>query len=232
MGKTNRHGQPIGAAIDGWTPPPVPKAKRLEGRTVTLERLDREIHGPPLFETLAVAPDSLWTYMSFGPFQDYHHFESTLEAIEHYPDWVPFAIVVDDEPLGFASYLRIAPRDGSIEIGSIVFAPQLQRTTPATEAIYLMMRNVFELGYRRCEWKCDDLNSASRKAAERLGFIYEGTFRQATLYKGRNRDTAWYAVTDREWPDLDLAFQRWLSPDNFDSNGVQLRSLRQMREGN
>lgn len=199
---------------------------------MTVEPLDRETHGPPLFETLAAAPDSLWTYMSFGPFHDYHEFESTLKTIEHYPNLMPFAMVVDDEPLGFASYLRTAPRDGSIEIGSIVFSPQLQRTTPATEALYLMMRNVFALGYRRCEWKCDDLNTVSRRAAERLGFIYEGTFRQATLYKGRNRDTAWYAITDREWPDLDLAFQKWLSPYNFDSNGAQLRSLRQIREGN
>jgi len=210
----------------------MPTAKPLKGRTVTLEPLDRQTHGPPLFELLSGAPDSLWTYMSFGPFRDYRDYQSTLEAIEHYPDWVPFAIVVADQPLGFACYLRIVPRDGSIEIGSIVFSPQLQQTTPATEALYLMMRNVFELGYRRCEWKCDALNAPSRKAAERLGFTYEGTFRQATLYKGRNRDTAWYAITDREWPDLDLAFQEWLSPDNFDSKGAQLRSLRQIREGN
>lgn len=232
MGKTNQHSQPIGSPVDGWAPPPVPPTEPLEGRTVTLEPLDRPTHGPSLFEALAGAPDSLWTYMSFGPFRAYRDFEATLEAIEHYPNWVPFAIVVDEEPLGFASYLRIAPRDGSIEIGSIVLSPQLQRTTPATEALYLMIRNIFELGYRRCEWKCDDLNTASRKAAERLGFSYEGTFRQATLYKGRNRDTAWYAITDREWPALDRAFQRWLSPDNFDSSGAQRRSLRQMREGN
>lgn len=232
MGKTNQHGQPIGVPVEGWAPPPVPPAERLEGRTVTVEPLDRQTHGPSLFKTLSGAPDSLWTYMSFGPFREYRDFEATLEAIEHYPDWAPFAIVVDGDPLGFASYLRIAPRDGSIEIGSIVFSPELQRTTPATEAIYLMIRNVFDLGYRRCEWKCDDLNMASRKAAERLGFTYEGTFRQATLYKGRNRDTAWYAITDREWPALELAFQRWLSPDNFDSSGAQRRSLRQMREGN
>ncbi len=199
---------------------------------MTLEPLHRKAHGPSLFEALSGAPDSLWTYMSFGPFDDYKDFESTLEAIEQDPDWVPFAIVVGGRPLGFASFLRIAPRDGSIEIGSIVLSPQLQRTTEATEALCLMIRNVFELGYRRCEWKCDDLNTASRKAAERLGFSYEGTFRQATLYKGRNRDTAWYAITDREWPALDRAFQRWLAPDNFDSTGAQRRSLRQMREGN
>ncbi len=135
MGKTNQHGQPIGVPVDGWAPPPVPPAKRLEGRTVTLEPLHRKAHGPSLFEALSRAPDSLWTYMSFGPFDDYKDFESTLEGIEHYPDWVPFAIVVGGRPLGFASYLRIAPRDGSIEIGSIVLSPQLQRTTEATAAL-------------------------------------------------------------------------------------------------
>jgi RimJ/RimL family protein N-acetyltransferase len=137
---------------------------------------------------------------------------------------------VDHHAVGFAAYLRIQPRDGVIEIGSIVFSPRLQRTTAATEAIYLMLRNVFALGYRRCEWKCDDLNAPSRAAADRLGFTYEGTFRQATHYKGRNRDTAWYAIVNREWPALDGVFQRWLAPDNFDDDGVQRQSLGKMRE--
>jgi RimJ/RimL family protein N-acetyltransferase len=117
-----------------------------------------------------------------------------------------------------------------IEIGAITLSPGLQRTTAATEAIYLMIRNVFELGYRRCEWKCDDLNEPSRVAAVRFGFTYEGTFRRATHYKGRNRDTAWYAIVDQEWPDLDRSFRIWLDPANFDSNGRQIRSLMQTRE--
>lgn len=198
---------------------------------VKLDPLDPETHGAGLYEALSDAPVSLWTYMSFGPFRDYEDFYATLDAMNHYPGWVPYAILVRDRAVGFASYLRVKPRDGVVEIGSIVFSPMLQQTTPATEAIYLMIRNAFELGYRRCEWKCDDLNTASVRAAERLGFTYEGTFRQATLYKGRNRDTAWYSMTDREWPTLDLAFQKWLSPDNFDQSGEQRRSLRQMREG-
>jgi RimJ/RimL family protein N-acetyltransferase len=135
---------------------------------------------------------------------------------------------VEGRPLGFASYLRIRPRDGVIEIGSIAFSPMLQRTTAATEALYLLMRNAFDLGYRRCEWKCDDLNGPSRSAADRLGFTYEGTFRQATHYKGRNRDTAWYAILDNEWPALDGSFRRWLERENFDAEGIQKRPLNEI----
>jgi RimJ/RimL family protein N-acetyltransferase len=137
--------------------------------------------------------------------------------------------LVDDKVVGFLSYLRIDPPGGVIEIGSIVFAPELQRTTAATEVIFLLLKYAFGLGYRRCEWKCDALNAASRKAAERLGFGYEGTFKKATHYKGRNRDTAWYAITDDEWPQVERAFARWLAPDNFDTGGRQLRSLSDLR---
>jgi RimJ/RimL family protein N-acetyltransferase len=142
---------------------------------------------------------------------------------------LPYAILVDGKPVGFLSYLRIDPRGGVIEIGSIVFAPEMQRTAAATETIFLLIKNAFDLGYRRCEWKCDDLNAPSRRAAERFGFIYEGTFRKATHYKGRNRDTAWYAITDDEWPQVERAFARWLAPDNFDTGGRQLRSLSDLR---
>ena len=198
---------------------------------MTLEPLEPERHAAPLSKAFADAPDSLWTYMAFGPFGADTELEATLQSMTDNPDWSAYAILVDGVPLGFASYLRIVPRDGTIEIGSITFAPRLQRTTAATEAIYLMIRYVFELGYRRCEWKCDHLNEASRTAAVRLGFTYEGIFRQATHYKGRNRDTAWYSIIDREWPDLDRAFRVWLSPDNFDDRGRQRRALSEMREG-
>jgi RimJ/RimL family protein N-acetyltransferase len=127
--------------------------------------------------------------------------------------------------------LRIDQKNGVIEIGSIVFSPSLQRTSAATESVYLLLKNAFELGFRRCEWKCDHLNLPSRVAAERLGFRYEGTFRKATHYKGRSRDTAWYAITDEEWPALDAAFRSWLADDNFDVDGVQRRSLRAVRSG-
>lgn len=199
---------------------------------MSVHPLDPRGHGAALYDVLADAPDSLWTYMTFGPFADRADLEDTLVEMTNQPDSLPYVILVDDEALGFACYLRIDPPHGVIEIGSITFSPRLQRTTAATEAIYLMMANVFELGYRRCEWKCDDLNEPSRAAAIRLGFTYEGTFRNATHYKGRSRDTAWYSIVEREWPGLDKMFQRWLAPANFDDRGQQRKSLHEMREGN
>lgn len=197
----------------------------LRGRWVTLEPLHWRAHGPALFEQFDSAPDSLWTYMPFGPFDHQSDLEETIEAMIDYPDWVPYAIVVDGRPLGFASYLRIQPVDGVIEIGAIALAPPLQKSTSATEALYLMIAHAFQLGYRRCEWKCDALNGPSRSAGRRLGFEYEGTFRQATHYKGRNRDTAWFAIIDKDWPGLESAFSKWLSPDNFDEQRTQRQSL-------
>ncbi len=152
-----------------------------------------------------------------------------IDVIVAYPHWQPYAIVVKGVALGFMSYLRIDPPNGVLEIGSIVLAPELQRTRAATEALYLFIKNAFDLGYRRCEWKCDDLNGPSRTSAERLGFRYEGTFRKATHYKGRNRDTAWYAITDDEWASLDRAFQAWLAVDNFDRTGTQRQPLSTFR---
>ena len=232
MSPSNEFGQPIGASLGEWKPPPQPPARPLQGRTVSLHPLDSGIHGAALHNALADAPDSLWTYMTIGPFADRGDLEAALVEMTDLADWLPYAILVDGEALGFACYLRIDPPHGVIEIGSITFSPRLQRTTAATEAIYLMIANVFELGYRRCEWKCDDLNEPSRAAANRLGFTYEGTFRNATHYKGRSRDTAWYSIVDREWPGLDKAFQRWLAPANFDDRGRQRQSLHDVREGN
>jgi RimJ/RimL family protein N-acetyltransferase len=226
MTTNNDFGQPVGVPLGTWESPPFPPAHTLEGRTVELAPLDPPRDAGRLFEAFSDAPDSLWTYMSFGPFEGIDDFTRTLEGMTALDDWLPYVISVKGRPLGFASYLRVQPRDGVIEIGSITFSPRLQRTTAATESIYLMIRNVFDLGYRRCEWKCDDLNAPSRTAADRLGFTYEGTFRQATHYKGRNRDTAWYAIVHREWPSLDAAYQRWLAPDNFDDEGMQRQSLR------
>ena len=175
------------------------------------------------------APRSTWTYMAFGPFDGYRDFVTALESIVTPSDWVPYTALVDDEPLGFAAYLRIEPKTGCIEIGSITWSPAMQRTTASTEALYLMIDHVFRLGYRRCEWKCDDLNMPSRAAALRLGFTYEGTFRQATHYKGRNRDTAWYSIVDREWPHLDPMFRRWLAAENFTDDGHQIKTLTETR---
>lgn len=224
----NEHGQPVGPPLAGWSSPPFPPGDVLTGRTLSLEPLEPKRHGPGLWEALRDAPDSTWTYMSFGPFRDYIQFEAALAGILAPADWVPYAAIVDGRPLGFASYLRTDPVAGSVEIGSITWSPSMQRTTPATEGLFLMIEHVFDLGYRRCEWKCDDLNAPSRATAIRLGFTYEGTFRKATHYKGRNRDTAWYSIIDDEWPELRRRFTDWLSEANFDEKGRQMRSLQEM----
>jgi RimJ/RimL family protein N-acetyltransferase len=211
------------------------------GRYCRLEPLEPERHAAALHAAYRVDVAGLgWTYLPYGPFPDERTFFGWLEEVAEQDDPLFFAIVPRDEGLrvaaspldgaraaGVASYLRIAPAVGSIEVGHIHYAPVLQRTRAATEAMYLMMRRVFdELGYRRCEWKCDALNAASRRAAHRLGFTYEGTHRQATIYKGRSRDTAWYSMLDREWPAVRAAFEAWLDPSNFDETGRQRRPLR------
>ena len=228
MSPVNDFGQPVGVGLGEWSAPPFPEPLTLKGRYCTLEPL-RPDHASSLFPTFAAAPDSLWTYMSIGPFATESEMERAFASLVGLPDWLPYAILVDDKVVGFLSYLRIDPSGGVIEIGSIVFAPELQRTTAATEVIYLLLEYAFGLGYRRCEWKCDDLNEPSRRAAERLGFSYEGTFKKATHYKGRNRDTAWYAITDEAWPDVEKAFEDWLAPENFDNEGKQRQPLRAYR---
>lgn len=200
----------------------------MVGRTCRLEVLDVR-HADFLYE--AYARDGTgagWTYLPHGPFSHADAFRSWVGEMTGQEDALRFAILDSSErPVGIASYLRIAPAVGSIEVGYIHYSPLLQRRTAATEAMYLMMRRAFdELGYRRYEWKCDALNAPSRRAAERLGFVYEGTFRQATIYKGRSRDTAWYSIIDEEWPDVRAALQSWLDPSNFDEAGAQRRSLR------
>lgn len=208
----------------------MPSPAGLSGRLVDLEPLDSERHADGLFAAFADAPPSLWTYMAIGPFRDPAELTSAIDAMNGHPDRQPYAITVDSRPLGLASYLRIERRSGVLEIGSIALSPSLQRTTAATEALALMIDHCFDLGYRRCEWKCDDLNAPSRSAAERLGFRYEGTFRQATHYKGRNRDTAWFAITDADWDEIRPAFEEWLSAENFDEGGQQRTSLRWLVE--
>ncbi|MGH6912354.1 MAG: GNAT family N-acetyltransferase, partial [Geminicoccales bacterium] len=168
--------------------------------------------------------------LSVGPFDSAEAYEASLLAQSMGDDPLCYAIVDrrTGRAAGTASYLRIDPRAGSIEVGSITYSPQLQRSAMATEAMYLMMHRVFELGYRRYEWKCNALNAASRRAAERLGFTYEGLFRQATVTKGRNRDTAWFSILDCEWPTLKAAFEAWLDPGNFDADGQQRRPLHEL----
>ncbi len=183
-------------------------------------------HADSLFGAYAEDPAGvMWTYMLNGPFGDVGEYRRFLEETCLGDDPMFFAVVVEGQALGVAAYLRINQSAGSVEVGHIAYSPALQRTTAATEAMYLMARRVFELGYRRYEWKCDALNAASRRAAERLGFTYEGTHRQALVYKGRNRDTAWYSILDSEWPAVRASLQTWLAPENFDAHGHQRTKL-------
>jgi RimJ/RimL family protein N-acetyltransferase len=231
------------AVVDGrlgpelaWTPARSPDDRPLRGRRVTLEPLDPTAHARGLYAA-AHPPDGggdphLWDYLSHGPFADFDAFAGYVEASVADPAAHPYAIVGHDAgPQGIACYLRIFPEHGSIEIGSIWFSPALQRTPAATEAIYLLARHAFEeLGNRRLEWKCNALNERSRRAAERLGFTFEGVFRQHLIVKGRNRDTAWYSMLDHEWPGARAAFEAWLDPANFDSDGRQRQTLAELRQ--
>ena len=196
----------------------------MVGRTCRVEPLDPARHGAQLHAANRLDADGRnWTYLPYGPFATEDDYLGWLNGVAAASDPM-FHTIVDlasGEAVGVASYLRIDPAAGSIEVGHINYSPKLQRTVAATEAMYLMMQRAFDLGYRRYEWKCHALNAPSRAAAQRFGFSYEGIFRQARVDKGRNRDTAWYAAIDREWPALDAAFRRWLDPANFDEKGRQ-----------
>jgi RimJ/RimL family protein N-acetyltransferase len=202
----------------------------LEGDSVRVEPVDPARHAKQLYESSAGA-DAIWDYLPYGSFASQAQFNEWLEARAASSDPLFFAIVDREagEARGMASLLRMAPEHGVIEIGHIWFAPAMQRSRAATEAIYLLSRCAFELGNRRYEWKCNALNQASRRAAERFGFTFEGVFRQHMVVKGRNRDTAWYAMTDAEWPSRRAAFEAWLSPANFDGSGKQRQSLAAFR---
>lgn len=226
--RLNALGQPVGDPVDGWTPRPRPDITAIEGRYARLERLDPDRHGPALWQANALdTTGANWTYLAVGPFETFAAYDAWLRAMASGADPYFLAIVdrVTGEPVGVASYLRIDPAAGAIEVGHINFSPLAQRRPVATDAMFLMMQYVFALGYRRYEWKCDALNAPSRAAADRLGFSYEGLFRQALVYKGRNRDTAWYSIVDHEFPRLAGAFESWLDPANFDEAGRQRRRL-------
>ncbi len=229
--RRNDLGQPVGWPLQGWTPPPRPPREALEGRVVRLEPLDPDAHAEELFAANAEDREGrLWTYLAYGPFDDLAAYRAWVAQVAAGDDPQFFAIVDrrDARAIGVASYLRIDPEAGSLEVGHICLSPRLAGTAAATEAMALLMRNAFALGYRRYEWKCDALNAPSRAAARRLGLGFEGVFKQATHYKGRNRDTAWYAVTDTLWPQLDAALTRWLDPANFDAEGRQIARLSEL----
>jgi RimJ/RimL family protein N-acetyltransferase len=219
-------------ALD-WKPARRPERAPLEGETVRLEPVDPGRHAVDLFTASEVAP-ALWEYLAYGPFPNQLVFTEWLKERAISDDPLFYAVVDRDSGAarGMASLMRIVPEHGVIEIGHIWFVPALQRTRQATEAIYLLARHAFdELGYRRVEWKCDSLNAPSRRAAERFGFVFEGVFRQHMVIKDRNRDTAWFSILDGEWPASRAGFEAWLSPQNFDGEGRQRRTLTDLREG-
>jgi RimJ/RimL family protein N-acetyltransferase len=223
----------VSAGLAAWTARPLPLRTAMEGRWARLEPFSVAAHAGDLFAAFADDREGeLWRFRDAGPFADEKAFVAYAEARMTGDDPLFFAIIdkSSGRALGSAAFMRIAPLHGVIEVGSITYSPRLKRTRLATEAMFLMARRAFdELGYRRYEWKCDDLNEASKRAARRLGFTYEGTFRQHMVVKGRNRDTAWFAITDGEWPGIRAAFERWLAPANFDGEGRQKSSLAAMR---
>ena len=225
--KINELGQPIGDALPNFKPGDLPKMERLEGRYVIVECLSKDKHGADLYEVYGPdSPANMWTYLFQNPVQSQEEWSALLDQMLAAQDRFYYAIVDKESGKALGTFALMRINRGSREVGSVTYSPQLKRTRLATEAQYLLARYVFEeLEYRRYEWKCDALNQPSRYAAERLGFIYEGTFRQAVVYKGRNRDTDWLAMIDKDWPAVKIRLEKWLSPDNFDENGQQIKAL-------
>ena len=222
-------GQPIGTPLPDWTPCPSPPKTSIDGHFCRIEPIDPNRHTVDLFRAFSLdQEDRIWTYLPYGPFDTEADLETWIKASCLGDDPV-FHAIIDKQTgaaVGVASYLRIDPACGVIEVGHINYSPLLQRTPAATEAMFLLMRRVFsELGYRRYEWKCDALNAGSKRSAERLGFHYDGLFEQATIYKNRNRDTAWFSILDKNWPAIEIAYESWLNVDNFDPDGKQKQSL-------
>ncbi len=227
----NEHAQEIGLPVENWLPREISLTAEMPGKYCKLVAFNPEQHSTELFKAFSLDTDARnWTYLPYGPFDtetDFYNWCSKA-CISKDPQFYTVVSQFNERITGMASFLRIAPEVGSIEVGHIHFSPLMQGTRLATEAMFLMMRRVFdELGYRRYEWKCDALNSPSCEAAERLGFQFEGIFRQAVMYKQRNRDTAWFAIVDGDWPRLRAGFEIWLADDNFDTDGLQIRSLKE-----
>ncbi|XP_031630685.1 uncharacterized protein YIR042C-like [Contarinia nasturtii] len=234
MPRINKYGQPIGDEVSNWTTRSEPENVTLVGRTCQVEPLDDVKHTEDLFDAYLQAPDgSDWTYLFEERFDELEPFRKYIKTIAREKDPKFYAVIdlTTHKAVGMYSLMRIDPKNGVIEVGFITFSPLLKQTVQSTEAQYLLMAYCFdELGYRRYEWKCDSFHAKSRKAAIRLGFKYEGVFRNAIVTKGRNRDTAWFSIIDGEWPNIKSAFEAWLSPNNFDNQGKQLKNLAELRE--
>jgi len=226
--QTNELDMTVGFQVDNWVAARLPNHEFLAGRYCRCEPLNLESHSNDLYEAyLQDQENRNWVYLPYGPFESFEDYRKWMESACFNGDPFFYAIIDSgsDKAIGVASYLRITPEQGCIEVGHINYSPALQGTIAATEAMYLMMKNAFALGNRRYEWKCNALNEKSCNAALRLGFTYEGTFRQMLVVKGQNRDSAWFSLLDREWPVIDRAFQQWLSEENFDNNGKQKTAL-------
>lgn len=232
--RVNAYGQPIGPPLEAWSERQPPGRTAIEGRYCRVEPISLERHAVALFESYMRAPDERdWTYLFSERPQNISVFREYLAKLASSSDPLHYAIVerAKDRAVGTASLMRAEPLHGVIEVGNIGYSPLLKHTSAATEAMYLLMRRVFdELGYRRYEWKCDSLNAPSCAAAKRYGFVFEGIFRNAVVYKNRSRDTAWFAIIDSQWPRIRTAFQMWLDPQNFDAAGRQRRALAAIRE--
>ena len=223
----------FGEIVESFSIPPHPKGISIEGRLVDLKPLNSNKYAKELFSSNSLDEEGInWAYLPYGPFENQVNYAKWIKSFEEGDDPVFFAIISKKlkKAIGIASFLRINPTKGLIEVGHINYSPLLQKTTEATEAMFLMMRWVFDNGYRRYEWKCNALNLKSRRAAQRLGFSYEGVFRQMTISKGRNRDTAWFAIIDKEWAEIERCFDQFLSESNFDNNGKSKVSLTSLTE--
>ena len=223
----------FGEIVESFSIPPHPKGISIEGKLVDLKPLIASEFAEELFISNAIDKEGInWAYLPYGPFDSQVNYAKWIKSFEEGDDPVFFAIISKKlkKAIGIASFLRINPTQGLIEVGHINYSPLLQKTTEATEAMFLMMKWVFDNGYRRYEWKCNALNLKSRRAAQRLGFSYEGVFRQMTISKGRNRDTAWFAIIDKEWAEIEKCFDQFLSESNFDNNGKSKVSLTSLTE--
>ncbi len=230
----NQFGQPIGFPVKDWKIPPFPPKTEMSGEWCRIEPLQIEKHAGQLFDAFTEnRNDADWTYLPYGPFEKFDDFQSWLKK-DCLGDDPLFHAIIDQKTnhaVGMVSFIRIVPKFGVIEVGHIHYSRLIQKTPIATEVMFLMMKRAFdELGYRRYEWKCDALNEPSKKSARRLGFQYEGIFRQAIIYKNRNRDTAWFSILDQEWPALREIFMQWLKLDNFDEFGKQIKRLSDFRK--
>ncbi|AUV54838.1 GNAT family N-acetyltransferase [Raoultella planticola] len=232
MHQHNSFGQPVGQALPDWQPRPFPQRQILQGRNCRLEPLT-SAHASALFAAHQLAPDTRsWTWLLREPDSCVETFSAWIASVEKLSDPLHFAVVDErtQQPVGSLALMRIDAQNGVIEVGHVHFSPLLSRTAMATEAQWLLMRYVFDtLGYRRYEWKCNSLNEPSRRAAQRLGFHFEGRFRQALVIKGHNRDTDWFSIIDSEWPLIDKAMQRWLATGNFSPDGQQRATLESFR---